>query len=519
MSSKQTLKRKSMSIEEKGVIIARMENGETNANLSSEFGVSHSTISSIWKNREKITDAFNSNALRVKKLRSTQHDDLDKSLLEWFKIQRSRNVPITGPILRQKADEFALLLGKSDFQCSEGWINRFKVRHSIVFGKISGEAASVPAGVSESWLQSVFPEIRKGYTDEEIFNADETGLFYKMTYDKTMKFKGDKCIGGKMSKERITVLVAANMTGSEKSKLLVIGKAKQPRCFKNITVKNLPVIYEHNKRAWMTSELFTKLVRNWDNNLKQSGKKILLIVDNCPAHPRIEGLKVIKLCFLPPNCTSVLQPMDQGVINSLKAHYRKLQITETIKNIELKKECGITLLDAILMVSAAWEAVTAKTIIGCFSHAGFTTPSNEYNLAEENTSFDEEDYIPLAQLVSTTTGKTVTSDEVLDFVNIDKDLETCNSLKESDIVKHLFSGANGETEDNADEEEEENIDVPSCAEALDAVTTLKRFFIFTGTSENRLSESIAILDNKIQHLYCQTKCNKQSQITDFFSAN
>src|SRR5699024_11532775 len=58
------------------------------------------------------------------------------------------------------------------------------------------------------------------------------------------------CSGGKLSKERVTVLVIVNMTGSIKKKLLVIGKSKKPRCFRN--VKRLPVIYESNKKAWMT---------------------------------------------------------------------------------------------------------------------------------------------------------------------------------------------------------------------------------------------------------------------------
>ena len=48
----------------------------------------------------------------------------------------------------------------------------------------------------------------------------------------------------------------------------------------------------------------------------------MLIIDNCTAHREIGGLKAIDLFFLPPNAISVLQPMDQGVIRSLKASYR-----------------------------------------------------------------------------------------------------------------------------------------------------------------------------------------------------
>ena len=44
--------------------------------------------------------------------------------------------------------------------------------------------------------------------------------------DKTLRVKREKCTGGKLSKERVTVLVGANMSGSEKRKLLVIGKSR-----------------------------------------------------------------------------------------------------------------------------------------------------------------------------------------------------------------------------------------------------------------------------------------------------
>lgn len=57
---------------------------------------------------------------------------------------------------------------------------------------------------------------------------------------------------------KITVLVASSMT-ADKLQFLVIGKAKKRRCSKN--VKSLPVDYEANKKAWMTSEIFEKVLR------------------------------------------------------------------------------------------------------------------------------------------------------------------------------------------------------------------------------------------------------------------
>lgn len=50
----------------------------------------------------------------------------------------------------------------------------------------------------------------------------------------------------------------------------------------------------------------------------ESNRKVALIADICPVHPDVSGLMAIDLNFLHPNTTYVTQPMDQGVIQSLK---------------------------------------------------------------------------------------------------------------------------------------------------------------------------------------------------------
>jgi len=107
----------------------------------------------------------------------------------------------------------------------------------------------------------------------------------------------------------------------------VIGKSKTPRCFKD--AKSLPVIYEANKRAWMTSELWDGFLRKWDSELKRKREMILLVVDNCPSDTKLNDFHCIKLVFLPPNCISVLQPMDQGIIRCLKTKFRKFKIVSS----------------------------------------------------------------------------------------------------------------------------------------------------------------------------------------------
>nr|XP_036226952.1 tigger transposable element-derived protein 4-like [Bactrocera oleae] len=98
-------------------------------------------------------------------------------------------------MLQEKANDFAARFSIIDFNCSAIWINRFKVRHNIVVGKIVGESSSVAHNLTTNWLISVWPNLRGQFSDDEIFNADGTGIFYKFLPDKTLKFQGVNCSG------------------------------------------------------------------------------------------------------------------------------------------------------------------------------------------------------------------------------------------------------------------------------------------------------------------------------------
>ena len=118
-----------------------------------------------------------------------------------------------------------------------------------------------------------------------------------------MKNESVKC------KDHVTALVCANMDGSDKRRLLIIRKSKEPRCFRG---KSLPVTYRANKNAWMTAEIFTDWIREFNREMCKKKRKVILLVDNCSAHPKesADCLNNVWLEFLPPGTTSVIQPCD-----------------------------------------------------------------------------------------------------------------------------------------------------------------------------------------------------------------
>jgi guanylate kinase len=73
----------------------------------------------------------------------------------------------------------------------------------------------------------------------------------------------------------------------------------------------------------MTSVLFEKWLSNFDKKMSLKGKKVLLLIDNYTAHNTKKKFNSIRVEFLPPNTTSQLQPMDQGIIQNFKILNRK----------------------------------------------------------------------------------------------------------------------------------------------------------------------------------------------------
>ena len=135
--------------------------------------------------------------------------------------------------------------------------------------------------------------------------------------------------GRKKDKERLSIALCANADGSHKLDPLIIGKYAKPRCFKNIDLRNLPITYRNNSKAWMFTSLFQEWIQNFDKQIanKYGDDRVLLFIDNCPNH-KLEGLNLqhVDTHFLLPNMTAKIQPMDAGIIMAFKKHYRRHQI-------------------------------------------------------------------------------------------------------------------------------------------------------------------------------------------------
>ena len=366
-------------------------------NLATKFQIGKTQAANIIKNKAEILKKWESsgNTGEKKSFLKTDGLKIDTLAYDWFTKARNKNIPLSGPLVKSKAKEIAESLGITSFKASEGWLHKFRIRHNIAFKCISGESASVS---EETVLEfsNKLPSLIRGYSPENIYNADETGLFFRALPDKTLALKREKCSGGKLSKERLTVLHCVNMAGN-KEPLLVIGKAARPRAFNKLGTNLLPVEWRFNKKAWMTCKIMTEWLLQFDRKMRLQHRKILFFLDNAASHPRELNLTNIKILFLPPNTTSVCQPLDQGIIKNFKTFYRLLIMKHILAHMDKADSAqdlakSIDQLDAIYFMKKAWEQVSDQTIINCFLKCKFRN-------AEDLEDFDPDDDIPLAVYV------------------------------------------------------------------------------------------------------------------------
>ena len=95
---------------------------------------------------------------------------------------------------------YAEQLGHSAFSGSNGWLEKWMTRHNVRLSCLSGEAVDVDANVLDDWYRRL-QSVCEGYELRNIFNADETGLFYRALPSRSMVVKGDEAKGSKKAKE------------------------------------------------------------------------------------------------------------------------------------------------------------------------------------------------------------------------------------------------------------------------------------------------------------------------------
>ncbi|UYV75425.1 hypothetical protein LAZ67_13000218 [Cordylochernes scorpioides] len=397
------------------------------SDIAKDFGIPRNTLSTYLKNKEKILRSESECDKGRKRLREPGNPDLDKCVLKWFKQARDKKIPVSGHLIRSKAEQFATEMGKTDFKASSGWLDGFKERNKISFKTICGESGAVNLQVAEQWKNNL-RELIQDKDARDVFNLP----------------------------------------------LLMIGKAANPRCFKNVKTK--PVDYANSARAWMTSYLFEKWLLNLDKKFTKEKRKVILFIDNYTAHNSIPPMENVEVIFFPANMTSVIQPMDKGVIKNLKHFYRRFLVENILTGDSEALKIKLDVLQASRLCKKALDQVMSETIKHGFKKAGFVKKEEE----EENA----DDII--AETMSSVDGwEDVISNPTIsydDFLNVDDDVAVCGEITDADIIAEVLNhNIEKQDGDEASGDEDESsvageMNVPCAAEATNYIMQLRHFF-------------------------------------------
>jgi hypothetical protein len=350
-----------------------------------------------------------------------------------------------------------------------------------------------------------------------------TDYFSSLLPNKTMTFKGEKCHGGKRSKERITVALCTNFDGTDKRRPIVIGRSQNPRWMKKMK-QPIPVLYRANKSAWMTTNIFEDWLLEWNRQLRTQNRRIILILDNCTAHSH-PTLSNIKLHFLPPNCTSKLQPLDLGIIKNFKVYYRRSMLDEILLTLEKDATAipSFTVGQAITLMTNAWRQVTSTTIQNCWlkalpslkQHKDFSlAPLEDISANDENWTLVDQEMsvtweIVIGQLKSSADGSD--TPVLNDFLHVDDDVDVCSEYEITEQIPENDVAA-------VDVEEVEDVEdtrVPTLVEALQSLQQLETFCFYEGLADD-LGKHTDKIHRSLTNLLAN-KNTKQSVMTDFFN--
>lgn len=260
-------------------------------------------------------------------------------------------------------------------------------------------------------------------------------------------------------------------------------------------------------KEWFFQEFVTSTEKYLaKNNLP---RKAILLLDNAPTHPSAEILQDgdIKAMFLPPNTTAICQPMDQGVLETLKRNYRRKLLSTLLEEADgeqdnvIGKLKSINVKDVAYWIARAWADVKASTIAKSWNKL-----LGENETVEDETS--EDSILPMVQCIPGCEETTV--EEVEDWMKEDDVYE----ITDEEIVD-IVNNANKIIDDEAPINEP----IKSVSHD-DAVKALEVAMAYVEKQEEATGIDIMMLQ-RWRDLAAKKRrsSSKQMKITNFFSSS
>lgn len=476
MASLPKRKKSVMSLAEKIKVLDKLRAGESATAVGRLFNVNESTVRSIKKTeksiRESVAASAPVSAKIVSQVRNKSLEETENALSVWLEDMSQKRVPISSALIRAKAkkifDKFPRDSESSfDFQASKGWFENFKKRHNLHNIKLVGESASADHEAAKRFPGEFKKIIEKGgYLPQQVFNADETGLFWKKMPSRTFLSKTERSAPGfKAAKDRVSLLLCANASGDFKIKPMMIYRSLNPRALKGKNKNQLPVFWRANKKSWVTGVLFQEwfnecFINEVKNYLASQNLdfKVLLTIDNAPGHPStlVGAHPNVEVIFLPPNTTSLIQPLDQGIIAAFKAYYTRRCFKRILELIELNSDETIAsgwkkfnIADCIADIDASLMELKTSSINACWRNIWPEVVDKENRLP--SIIEQEEEIVELGHQIGGDGFDDMRREEIDDLIK-----SHGNELTEEELLEMMEENTQDSEESEGQKEEEGN---------------------------------------------------------------
>ena len=412
--------RRNLTMRDKIRVLHPMDMHQNQSQVGGICKIHRKTVKNVLLNRTKLlADEAKGIPSTIKRPLRARFPDVEADVLEFIKFVRSERLPVTSYHVKARALRAATKFNDNSFRASNGWLQKFIRRSAIQRSfKLHGKGG-VDLPVDASARMQEIRDITSEYELKNIYNMDESALFYRMGPRQTYLTDDEdrnttRGTDLQKHKRRVSIVMCTNADGSHIVPVSYIGAAAKPNCFLDSRFAALMDQYWSQSNGWMDNKGFAHWINEWYKRVQENSEgPWLLLMDNCGGHELTIQLDRVRIEFLPPRSTAKHQPLDLGLIASAKIRYRSKLLSAILDVLELRRNTNHSFKpksangkwgiqdgllphvgDAIMLFNSAWSMMSRTEVIKCWMksdclgnmHQGQST--NLLSILQENNDVD-----------------------------------------------------------------------------------------------------------------------------------
>ena len=391
---------------------------EGNRHAALEFSVPESNVH-LWRKHKNAIFACKQSWKKFTGHRKRGHPEVDHEVLQFVLEWRKNGLPVTGDIIREKANEVARArnIQRHVFKASRGWVDRFMRCNGLSLRRHTAICQKLPTDFEEKLVNFqrhvIMLQKTGNFLMGQIGNMDETPIWLDMLCNYTVEQKGTKQVPIRTSgceNQHITVMLGTTVDGHKLPPFLIFKRKTPPRTPKNAKLFPTDILMWHQENGWMMHQLMF----DWLENVWGWCPGALLNLPSILCLDAFQGYITNeiknKLVITPAGIMSVLQPMDVSInkpSNAQLSEQYERWISDHDEELTAsgKIKCAPPHIIAH-WVSSAWTSIPAELVAKSFKKCCI---SNALDGTEDDLLWDDdEDNSDLTTEAATTYCWTVT---------------------------------------------------------------------------------------------------------------